>query len=300
MGSDTVGSIRVPAALCGVVGLKPTYGRVPTAGVFPLFPSLDHVGPLSRTVADAAAVLQVIADGSRADPAAAHRPRRDYLGTLGAGVAGMCVGLVAQHRVDVDGEILAAVDAAAGTLERLGARVVPLEWPALPPVDGLGAEAAATHRATLAASPDGFGPDVRRRLEQGLAVRAVDYIAGLRTLRELRSRTEALFRTASGERVHVLLGPTVSRTATRLDDPDGALGWMSRFTRPYNETGLPAISVPCGFTAQGLPIGLQLASRPFAEADVLRVAHAYEQATDWHRRRPTLLRGLAGTPAAVG
>jgi aspartyl-tRNA(Asn)/glutamyl-tRNA(Gln) amidotransferase subunit A len=288
MGSDTVGSIRVPAALCGVVGLKPTYGRVPTAGMVPLYASLDHAGPLSRTVADAAAVLQVVAGGSRADPRASSRARGDYVGALGAGIAEMRVGLVALPRTEVDGEVSAAVDAAVATLEQLGARVLPVTWPALPPVEGLSAEAAVTHRELLETNPDGLGPYVRRRLEQGMAVRAVTYLASQRTLRELRRQTGRLFRATTGEPVDVLLGPTLPRAATLLDGSDGAGGGWTRFTRPYNETGLPAITVPCGFTSRGLPIGLQVAGRPFAETDVLRVAHAYEQATDWHRRRPPL------------
>jgi aspartyl-tRNA(Asn)/glutamyl-tRNA(Gln) amidotransferase subunit A len=286
MGTDTAGSVRIPAALCGVVGLKPTYGLVPVAGVVPLFPTLDHAGPLTRTVADAALVLSVIAGRDRADASSVRRPKEDYTATLGAGIEGMRVGMVAQQRENVEAEVLAAVDAAAGVLERLGARVVAVAWPEVPSTRGIVAEGAAVHRAAFEANPDGFGPDARRSLEAAMEIRAVDYLAALRSVGEVRARTEELFLAADGERVDVLVGPTMASPARRLDATSSATGALVRLTGAYNVAGIPAISVPCGFTSGGLPVGLQIAGRRFDEAAVLRVACAYEQASDWHLRRP--------------
>lgn len=294
MGSDTGGSIRIPAALCGVVGLKPTYGRVPKSGVFPLSASLDHAGPLARTVADAAVALECIAGESADDRTSSARPVDRYTEALDRTIAGLRVGVVEQHMRDLDPEVGAAVEAAISVLSRLGARVERLAWPDYDDIRPAQssiqyAEASAVHRATLEAHPEAYGDDVRQRLQEGLAVLAVDYIAALETQRRLQASIAGLLRD-----VDILAGPTVPIPA----QPIGRLtmvfngaettvrAQMTRFTWPYNITGLPAISVPCGFTSDGLPIGIQLGARAFDELTLLRAAHAYEQATEWHVRRP--------------
>jgi aspartyl-tRNA(Asn)/glutamyl-tRNA(Gln) amidotransferase subunit A len=178
MGSDTGGSIRIPAALCGVVGLKATYGLVPLTGIVPLYPTQDHSGPLTRTVADAALVLSTIAGFDGGDPSSVRRPRRRYEASLGTGVAGLRIGLVQRHREGVDDEVLAAVDGAASVLEKLGARLVDVTWPegTFPTTRAMAAEGGATHAAAFAADPDGFGPAARRSMERALEVKAVDYL----------------------------------------------------------------------------------------------------------------------------
>lgn len=294
MGSDTGGSIRIPAALCGVVGLKPTYGRVPKAGVFPLSASLDHAGPLARTVADAASTLECIAGPSPDDPTSAARPVDRYTEALGRQIGGLRVGVIEQHMRDLAPEVGAAVEAAIGALSRLGAHVRRVSWPDYDDVRPAQsaiqyAEASAVHRASLEAHPEAYGDDVRQRLQEGLAVLAVDYIAAFEKQRRLKASIADLLR-----EVDVLAGPTVPIPA----QPIGQLtlvfngaettvrAQLTRFTWPYNITGLPAISVPCGFTSEGLPIGLQLGTRAFEEMTLLQAAHAYEQATEWHVRRP--------------
>ena len=291
MGSDTGGSVRIPAALCGVVGLKATYGLVPLTGIVPLYPTQDHAGPLTRTVADAALVLSTIAGYDRGDAASVRRARQRYEALLDGGVAGLRVGRVVRHREGVDGEVLAAVDGAAAVLERLGAKLVEVAWPdgTFPATRGaMAAEGGATHQAAFAADPEGFGPEARKSMERALEVRAVDYLAARRAIGELRGRTETLFVASDGGRVDVLLGPTTVTAAPRLDAPDDEMGALVRLTAPYNLAGVPAISVPCGFTKGGMPVGLQIAGRLFDEATVLRVAHAYERETEWHRRWPRL------------
>jgi aspartyl-tRNA(Asn)/glutamyl-tRNA(Gln) amidotransferase subunit A len=289
MGSDTAGSVRVPAALCGVVGLKPTYGLVPVTGMVPLFPTLDHAGVLARTVADAAAALSVVAGWPGAAPASGRHASGDAAASLGGGVRGLRVGVMAQQREDVADAVLAAVDAAVGVLTRLGARTVAVDWPELPSTQGITAEGAALHRAAYEASPAGLGPELRRSLERAMETRAVDYLAALAAIREIRRRADELFVGADGRPVDVLVGPTAAEPARRLDATGDHGRPLIRLTRTYNVVGLPAVSLPCGFTPDGLPVGLQIATRRFDEATLLRAAHAYEQATDWHQRRPPLL-----------
>lgn len=291
IGTDTGGSIRVPAALCGVVGLKPTYGRVPKAGVFPLSTSLDHVGPLSRTVADAAVVLSVIAGEHPSDPTSVQRPVDDYIHALREPVARLRVGVVTEHLEGLAADVAKAIDDALDVLRRLGVRVRPVEWPTLPLPNNaiVGAEGAAIHRAAFAAQPEAFGEDVQGFIRAGLAVRGVDYVDSLAALQRSRREVSTLF-----DGVDLLVGPTVAQAALTIEqsaalaraDPGLLLRTFGRLTRPYNLTGLPAISVPCGFSSEGLPIGLQIAGRPFDESTILRLAHSYEQATDWHLRRP--------------
>jgi aspartyl-tRNA(Asn)/glutamyl-tRNA(Gln) amidotransferase subunit A len=283
MGSDTGGSIRIPAALCGVVGLKPTYGRVPKSHVFPLSVSLDHVGPLSASVADSAIVLQVIAGHAANDPTTSHRTVSDYVGEIGQPVHGLRIAVIRQHVRAAQPEVAAAVSKALDLLGDLGAKLIEVDWPELETIHDaqvaiLYAESWAVHKDRVESQPQTYGADLRRRW----TAISDDQLRAARATRQ-RARasvTELLLH------YDALVGPTVPIAAPPLDVAPEIRLDLTRFTEPYNLTGLPAISVPCGFTAGGLPIGLQIGARPFNEAGAVRVAHAYEQATDWHLRRP--------------
>ena len=293
-GSDTGGSIRIPAALCGIAGLKPTYGRVSLRGVVPLAWSLDHSGPLARTVRDLAIALQTIAGYDDGDPTSVNVPVDDYVGHLEAGVEGLRVLVPTDHFfADVDSEVEAAVREAARTLAALGAKV---EERGLPLTEVLlstqraiiASDAAAYHRGHMKDHPGDFGPYVLERMRAGQEITGADLALARQDQRRMvRAWTDVL------RDVDLILTPTTPLPALpRKDerpagerDADSARR-LTRNTSPFNLTGLPAISVPCGFTKTGLPIGLQLASGPWREALVLRAARAYERATEWHTRHP--------------
>jgi aspartyl-tRNA(Asn)/glutamyl-tRNA(Gln) amidotransferase subunit A len=292
LGSDTGGSIRMPASMCGIVGLKPTYGRVSKHGVIPLSGSLDHAGPMTRTVEDAALVLQAIAGPDPSDPTSEDVPVPDYLAALGDGVRGLRVGVLDKDVLSgLDEDVEASFRAALETLESLGASLVEVHIPAFQQAEAIwlaiaGPEAAAYHRRNLEERPEDFSEQVRSRLQLGLQLRAVDYLRGLEGQRQLRAEVEEQY-----AKIDVLVTPTTASTASRIEDELSASGrevHIHRLTCPFNLTGQPAISLPCGFDRQGLPVGLQIVGRRFDEGTVLRVAHAYEQATNWHKARPNL------------
>ena len=293
LGSDTGGSIRGPASLCGIVGLKPTYGRVSRCGVIPLSWSLDHCGPMTWTVEDAALMLQVIAGHDPKDPSSSHAPVPDYLGHLRGDVRGMVIGMPRHYFFDteagLDAETLEAVDKALADLESLGGRLEEVEIPSLAyagisnTVIMIG-EAFAYHRDNMVSQPENFGETVRTRFYQGSLFTSHDYIQAQRARNRLkREYAEAL------QKVDVIASPMSVTPASRIDevDPLAALGRPS-YSAPYNQTGLPAISVPCGFTDGGLPIGLQIAGKPFDETTVMNVAYAHQQHAGWFERRPQL------------
>ena len=292
LGSDTGGSIRVPAALCGVVGLKPTYGRVSLRGVFPLSWNLDHAGPMARSVRDVAILLQVIAGYDPADPVSVNAPVDDYQEGLEKGVAGWNIALADDQYVEANTapEVLEAVRQAARVFEDQGARVSRITLPGFleaAKANGLMvvSDAAAVHRERLAQQPEKFGADIRQRLETGKAYSSTEYILARQAQVELRRAFERIFNDYD-----ILLTPATPMPAPPIQGQDALeqARLLTRFTAPFNLTGLPAISVPCGFTHQGLPIGLQIVAAPWAEAAILQAAHAFEQGTDWHRRRPVL------------
>jgi aspartyl-tRNA(Asn)/glutamyl-tRNA(Gln) amidotransferase subunit A len=297
MGSDTGGSVRSPACLNGIVGHKPTYGLVSRRGVFPLSWSLDHAGPLARTVRDAALTLQVIAGHDPADPSSASSPIPDYSAALDGDVRGLRVGVPREYFfARASEEVETHVRAAIRTLEGLGATIVEVSLPhvALGPTAGMtiiSVEAAEVHTPWLRTRPSDYGADVRPRLQAGALFSGVEYTRAQR----IRTLMQQEFRDAM-TRADVLAMPTNAIPAPRLDQTmipvRGAEVWvmalMPSLTIPHNLTGAPALTVPCGFAASGLPIGLQIVGRPFEDATVLRVGHAYEQATDWHRRRPAI------------
>jgi len=292
LGSDTGGSIRIPASLCGVVGLKPTYGRVSQRGMLPLSWNLDHAGPMARSVRDAALLLQIIAGYDPLDPYSIDAPTDDYLDQIESGVSGWRVAVANDpFFTDVtDPQVWEALQTAAQVFAGLGAVV---EWVHFPDArqaaqaNGLmtPSDGAAFHRERLESLPERFGEDVRQRLRTGAAYTSTEYILARRAQTLLRHQFSRFF-----ESWDILLTPTTPVPAPPIEGPDAIeqARLLTRFTSPFNLTGLPALSLPCGFTLAGLPIGLQIISRPWAEAAVLRAAYAYEQAVEWHLRKPEL------------
>ncbi len=292
LGTDTGGSIRIPAAACGCVGLKPTWGRVELEGVIPLATSLDHVGPLCRCVEDAAIVLDAIAT---AGPDLAKGQRRRFSAGLRKGIRDLRIGLPRQYFYErVQPEVRRKVLDAVKVLEALGACICEI------PLGGMGetaslagtitiAEALAYHWKWLQSRPGDYDPVIRARLEAGSKLTAVEYLQAQERRRLYTSRFESAF-----DSVDLLAAPALPITAPDLEVSEVVTGRsredvrsaLLRLTRPGNLTGLPAISVPCGFSKEGLPVGLQLTGRRWAEGTVLRAAYAYEQATEWHKRFP--------------
>ncbi|MBI5842983.1 MAG: Asp-tRNA(Asn)/Glu-tRNA(Gln) amidotransferase subunit GatA [Chloroflexi bacterium] len=291
VGTDTGGSIRIPASLCGVVGLKPTYGRVSLRGIIPLSWNLDHAGPITKTVEDAALMLQVMAGYDPLDPASVKTLPGDFSSHLKDGMDGRTIALGVGEYIDgSDAEVLSALREAAKVFESLGAKVkeVEVSWlrqAALANGIMTTADGAAYHRDRLKEHPDWFGEDVRQRLEMGAAYTSTEYSLTRRTQAEVRRECEALF-----ERYDILLLPTTPIPAPLLEGENAIerARLLTRFTAPFNLTGLPALTLPCGFTSNGLPIGLQIVSRAWNESGVLRAGFAYEQATEWHTKKPNL------------
>jgi aspartyl-tRNA(Asn)/glutamyl-tRNA(Gln) amidotransferase subunit A len=290
IGTDTAGSIREPAALCGCVGIKPTYGRVPSRGVIPLSLSLDHVGPLAASVADAAIVLQAIAGYDPADLTTPNVPVADYVGALREDAKSLRVGVLREYFFDdLDPEVAATMEHALKGIETLVAEMkeVKLNVPADRTLQA--AESYAYHAENVGKTPELYQAETRRRIRSGEAITAAQYIKSRRELDEARRSIAQVFAD-----VDVLVSPTMPMPAPAIADlkaDPGALRpaelKLLRNTRPFNVWGLPAISVPCGFTQNGLPIGLQIAGPHWREDLVLRLAHAYEQATAWHKRKLT-------------
>ncbi len=291
LGSDTGGSIRIPASLCGVVGLKPTRGRVSLRGVLPLSWNLDHAGPMARRVKDAAALLQVIAGYDPLDPYSLDVPVEDYSLHLKDGVRGWRVALADDEFYrSAEAEVTEAVNAAAEVYTELGAQVERVAFPAgyeAAQANGVmvTSDAAAFHYQRLQDEPDRFGADVLERLRTGAAYSSTEYILARHTQAELRRRSEAFFADYD-----LLLTATTPVTAPPIEGQDAIeqARRLTRFTAPFNLTGLPALSLPCGFTGAGLPVGLQLVSSPWSEARLLRAAWAYQEATSWNERSPAL------------
>jgi aspartyl-tRNA(Asn)/glutamyl-tRNA(Gln) amidotransferase subunit A len=289
LGTDTGGSIRIPSAWCGIVGMKPTYGRVSIRGVIPFIPTRDHVGPMARSVEDAALLLQAIAGYDAADLTSEDQPVPDFLAGMQAPVAGLRLGIPRAHHFDkLDPEIAAAVDAALAVLRKLTASMRDVTLPAVNTILGFGyVESYAYHERWLTRSGHLYQAPVRKRLELGAKISGADYYSdrqdNLRARREIRD----VFRD-----VDLLVTPTMkipARTITEAiarNEAEKPLAPDPGNTLPFNIYGLPTITVPCGFTRLGLPIGLQISGPHFQEGRVLALARAYEQATPWHTRRP--------------
>jgi aspartyl-tRNA(Asn)/glutamyl-tRNA(Gln) amidotransferase subunit A len=294
-GSDTGGSIRIPAALCGIVGLKPTYGLVSRWGLTALSWSLDHPGPMVRTVEDAAITMNVIAGHDPKDVASAKVAIPDYTSALTGDVRGLRIGMPKEYfEAPLDPQVRKAVQDAVSLLESMGAEVKEVSFPMFNESQAISStvlmsEATAFHRDLLEKDGHQLYEPVRQRLEAGLFISAADYLRAQQARTLLDQEGRRLL-----DDVDLLAGPTEPVTAPEILAPRvfageqeiGVVGALTQYTRPYNINGFPAISVPCGFSSTGMPIGLQLAGKPFDELTVLRAAHAYEQATDWHTRRP--------------
>jgi aspartyl-tRNA(Asn)/glutamyl-tRNA(Gln) amidotransferase subunit A len=288
IGSDTGGSIRQPASLCGVVGLKPSYGRVSTRGVIPLSWSLDHVGPLTRTVVDSAVLLQAIAGYDAQEATSLDRPVPVFTAGLTRGAASLRVGVPREYffaalHPDVQG----AVELALAALGKLTAGVQEVGIPISPDVNTtvMPAEAFAFHATRVREAPAKFQPAVLQRLRQGESIDTPTYIERRRELDQLRRAAGGLFET-----VDLLVTPTVPLLPvliTEARDDEAAVALYPRNTRPFNTYGLPAVSVPCGYSRDGFPIGLQIIGPPWGEESVLRLAHAFERTAD--SRAPRLL-----------
>ncbi len=291
LGTDTGGSIRIPAALCGVVGLKPTYGRVSLHGILPLSWNLDHAGPITRKVEDAALMLQIIGGYDELDPVSVKTLPGDYSSHLKDGMLDRKVALaVGSFIEEADPEILEAVRNAAKVLEAQGVKIIEvnvdfLKDAALANALMTQADGAAFHRERLKEHPDWFGADVRLRLETGAAFTSTDYILARRTQTETRRKLEILF-----EEFDCLLLPTTPIAAPVLEGENALerARQLTRFTAPFNLSGMPALTVPCGFTKENLPIGLQIISRMWNESGVLRAGYAFQQATEWHTLKPEI------------
>ena len=294
MGSCTGGSIRWPAQACGIVGLKATYGRVSRAGVYPLSWSLDHTGPLARTVTDAALMLQGCAGYDPLDPASAKVPVPDFTAKLGQDVTGMRIGLLRSlYEDNCDPKLLGPYNAAVQKFADLGAQVVDLpsisltqmqaiEWP------GLFADCATIHVNNVRHTGDKYNPHAKLFVAYGLLVSGAQYLMGAQARAQVRDDLIGALETE----VDVLMLPTSGFQINTIQDSSPGPSIVARsfsvYTPIFNFTGLPALQVPCGFDTDGLPVGFQIAGLPFDEATICQVGHAYEQATDWHTRHPEL------------
>jgi aspartyl-tRNA(Asn)/glutamyl-tRNA(Gln) amidotransferase subunit A len=292
LGTDTGGSVRNPATCCGVVGMKPTYGTVSRAGVFPLAFSLDHVGPLTRTVEDNAIMLQTIAGHDPADPASARRPPPDFTAELNAGVKGLRIGVIA-HFYEVDmiaaPEQRAGIAAAIDVLRHLGAEVKPIRLSSLQRYTACGrtihiAEAFAVHERDLQERPQDYAEITRRKLLPGAFILAADYVKA----QQLRTVLCAEFASAMRDLDAVITLSSLDMPCRIDDDETVAKTYERQCRMPFNVTGTPAVAVPTGFTATGLPTAMQIVGRAFAEPMVYRVAQAYCEATGWGERHPSV------------
>lgn len=295
IGSDTGGSIRNPATMCGITGMKGTYGLVSRRGVFPLAYSLDHVGPLTRTVRDNAIALNLIMGHDPFDPGSVARAGIDCTAQLDRGIEGLRIGVIRHFYTDdvaADPEMVAAIDAAVIKMGELGAKVREVRTTPLPQFAAcnriiLAAEAYAIHQKWLRERPQDYGSITRERFFYGAMVSAAEYINATRLRARLTAEFHALF-----DDVDVIVTASAHDPACRIDDPEACEYTYGRQARaPFNITGSPAMAIPVGFSSQGLPLGLQIVAAPYREALVYRVGTAYEAATTWTQRHPELTAG---------
>ena len=290
LGSDTGASIRQPAACCGIVGIKPTFGRVSKHGCLPLAWSMDHAGPLNRGVRDAGLTLNLLAGYDPRDPCSVDRPVPDFTAGLGQSIKGKRVAVVRKFFMEGgDPEVMAAIEATLPVLESLGAEIREIELPHIEDAFRAGTltivtEGATYHADHLKTRPEAFSAQCRADLEPGHFYKATDYLQAQRMRRHLMTEIAELMAP-----LDALVMPTSPITATPIEgNPPDHPVYRVRNTMPFNFLGLPAISLPSGFTEEGLPIGLQIVGKGFDEAGILQIAHAYQQATDWDTRRPKL------------
>lgn len=290
IGTDTAGSIRLPASFCGIVGLKPSYGLVSTRGVIPLSWSLDHVGPMARTVSDAALLLQAIAHYDHEDVYCQKFPAVYYPAEIEESCSGLRLGIARQFWEDADTEVVKAVDSAVNALRKLTAGSQDLDLSFETDRTVVRCEPFVYHQRYLSAQENDYSPETLRRIRSGADVTAADYIEKQRELWRTRRQILHIF-----EKVNLILTPTtpvLPPTVTELEEKPDKLRarelLMLRNTRPFNVFGLPSVSIPCGFSKNGLPIGLQITGSPGSEGVVLALARAYEKQTEWSSRHPEL------------
>ncbi|HVA86292.1 MAG TPA: amidase, partial [Candidatus Saccharimonadales bacterium] len=292
IGTDTGGSIRMPSALCGITGLKPTWGRVPKSGCLPLASTLDHVGPMARSARDCAVLLNAMAGRDRTDPGSADQPVPDYVAALDGSVAGLRIGVEREHHTRaamVDPRAAELLEEAVATLEKAGASVVEITmdlWEAVNEATIITtfSEGFAVHRRNLQTRWSDYGSFTRTMLATGAFYTATDYVQAQRVRQAGRNEVAALLAD-----VDVIAGLTTGAGAPPVEGLDFASTLMLPvFTAVWDGLGLPTVSAPIGFTDAGLPIGMQLSAGPWDEAIVLRVADAYQQLTDWHLTEPPL------------
>jgi aspartyl-tRNA(Asn)/glutamyl-tRNA(Gln) amidotransferase subunit A len=297
LGSDTGGSIRMPAHFCGVTGLKTTVGRVSRAGAMPLSQSLDTVGPLARTAEDCAVLLGLMAGADPEDPTAVSEPVPDYAAATTESIKGLTIGVPTAFYVDdLDAEVAGVLDATIAVFRREGANIVRVELPDQRQLSAasqlvLAVEAAAFHKRWMIERAQDYGPQVFMRLQNGLAIPGVSYLEALRW----RGAALAAFLAAvkGVDAVLAPVSPVPAPTIAESDvgnspDAEAVIQRLTRFTRPINYLGLPSLSIPSGFTKAGLPVGMQLVGRSFDEAMLLRIGAAFQRATDFHERVPQL------------
>jgi aspartyl-tRNA(Asn)/glutamyl-tRNA(Gln) amidotransferase subunit A len=295
LGSDTGGSIRMPAHFCGVTGLKTTCGRISRAGAMPLSQSLDTVGPLARTAGDCALLLGLMAGADPEDPTCSTAPVPDYMAATTGSLKGIKIGVPTSFYVDdLDAEVAKVLDDTIATLKREGCEIIQVELPDQRQLTAacqlvLATEAAAYHKRWLIERPQDYGPQVLMRLQNGLAIPGVSYLEALRW----RGPALAAHVAATG-RVDAVLAPVAPVPAPTIAESDvgnspgaeAVIQRLTRFTRPINYLGLPALAIPAGFTANGLPVGMQLIGRSFEETTLLQIGAAFQRATDFHTRMP--------------
>jgi aspartyl-tRNA(Asn)/glutamyl-tRNA(Gln) amidotransferase subunit A len=295
LGSDTGGSIRMPAHFCGVTGLKVTWGRISRAGAMPLSQSLDTVGPLARTVEDCALLLGLMAGADPEDPTASLAPVPDYMAATAASIKGLKIGVPTSFYVDeLDADVAKALDETIALLKREGADIVKVELPDQRQLSAacqimLATEAAAYHKRWLIERPQDYGPQVLMRLQNGLAIPGVLYLEAMRW----RGPALAAHIAATSD-VDAVLAPVAPVAAPTIVESDvgnspnaeAVIQRLTRFTRPINYLGLPSLSIPSGFNPKGLPIGMQLVGRSFDEATLLTIGAAFQRATDFHEKVP--------------
>ena len=295
LGSDTGGSIRMPAHFCGVTGLKTTYGRISRAGAMPLSQSLDTVGPLARTAEDCALLLGLMAGADPEDPTASASPIPDYMAATRGQIKGLTIGVPTAFYVDdLDPEVAQVLDETIAVLKREGANVVQVELPDQRQLTAacqlvLAVEAAAFHKRWLIERPQDYGPQVLMRLQNGLAIPGVSYLEAMRWRGP--ALAAHLAAVAGVDAVIAPVAPVAAPTIAESDvgnspDAEAVIQRLTRFTRPVNYLGLPSLSIPSGFTRGGLPVGMQLIGRSFDEAMLLRIGAAFQRATDFHDRVP--------------
>jgi aspartyl-tRNA(Asn)/glutamyl-tRNA(Gln) amidotransferase subunit A len=299
-GSDTGGSVRNPASFCGIVGLKPTYGRISRTGIIPLSWSLDHAGPMARTVADTALLLQAMAGPDRRDPSAAQRSVPDYTAALGSDVQGVRLGIPRAYFFEAaDPEVVNAVRQAIETMRQLGATVYEVDLQHVPYGPAASwtiayTESFAFHRANFFARSHDYTPAFLHKITGAACLTAEERLIAQRLRQVITAEFLAVLAT-----VDVIVTPTTAYPAYPINARSPQVD-MRSLTRPISLTGLPALAVPCGFTSLGLPVSMQLVGRAWEERTLLRLAHAYEQTTDWYRRRPPLRPGpLPPSPPPV-